>query len=84
VSCIGHAHPRIQKAIAAQLTEVEYAFSPHFTTPAYEALANFLTESTGGVMQKVFVTGSGSEAVEAALKWRGSISLNSRGTPRSG
>ena len=68
MSCIGHAHPRIQKAIAAQLTEVEYAFSPHFTTPAYEALANFLTESTGGVMQKVFVTGSGSEAVEAAIK----------------
>lgn len=68
VSCIGHAHPRVKKAMAAQLDKVEYAFSPHFTTPAYEALARFLVDSTGGVMQKVFVTGSGSEAVEAAIK----------------
>ncbi|KAF2853306.1 class III aminotransferas-like protein [Plenodomus tracheiphilus IPT5] len=68
VSCIGHAHPRILAAITAQLSKVEYTFSPHFSTPAYEALAQFLVDSTGGVMKKVFVTGSGSESIEAAIK----------------
>ncbi|CBY00519.1 similar to class III aminotransferase [Plenodomus lingam JN3] len=68
VSCIGHAHPRMLHAISAQLSKTEYTFSPHFSTPAYEALAQFLVDSTGGVMSKVFVTGSGSEAIEAAVK----------------
>lgn len=68
VSCIGHGHPRVKKAIADQLEAVEYCFSPWFTTPAYERLSKFLTESTGGAMERVFVCGSGAEAVEAALK----------------
>lgn len=51
-----------------QLNTVEYTFSPHFTTDAYERLASFLVDSTGGKMPKVFVTGSGSEAVEACVK----------------
>ncbi|KAL1603734.1 hypothetical protein SLS60_005324 [Paraconiothyrium brasiliense] len=50
-----------------QLDSVEYCFAPHFTTPAYEKLAKFLVDSTNGEMQKVFVTGSGSEAVEATI-----------------
>lgn len=68
VSSIGHANPRVQRAIMTQLNTVDYTFSPHFTTDAYERLAAFLTASTGGKMPKVFVTGSGSEAVEALLK----------------
>lgn len=68
VSCIGHGHPRVKKAIADQLDAVEYCFSPWFTTPAYERLSTFLTASTGGAMERVFVCGSGAEAVEAALK----------------
>lgn len=51
-----------------QLNTVEYTFSPHFTTAAYERLAAYLVASTGGEMQRVFVTGSGSEAIEACLK----------------
>jgi adenosylmethionine-8-amino-7-oxononanoate aminotransferase len=68
VSCIGHNHPRVKRAMQAQLDAVEYCFAPHFTTPAYENLAKFLVDSTNGHLQKVFVTGSGSEAVEAAIK----------------
>ncbi|KAF1964666.1 class III aminotransferas-like protein [Bimuria novae-zelandiae CBS 107.79] len=68
VSCIGHSHPRIHTAISAQLDSCEYAFAPHFSTPAYERLASFLCSSTNGAMKKVFVTGSGAEAVEAAVK----------------
>lgn len=59
VACIGHNHPRVKRAITEQLDAVAYCFSPWFTTGAYERLANFLTESTGGVMEKVFVVGSG-------------------------
>lgn len=68
VSCIGHGHPRVKKAIQDQLEAVEYCFSPWFTTPAYEKLSRYLTESTDGAMSRVFVCGSGAEAVEAALK----------------
>lgn len=68
VACIGHNNPRVKKAITDQLDAVAYCFSPWFTTPAYEKLATFLTESTNGHMEKVFICGSGSEAVEAAIK----------------
>ena len=47
---------------------MEYCFAPHFTTDVYERLATFLVDSTNGLLSKVFVTGSGSEAVEACLK----------------
>lgn len=68
VSCIGHGHPKVKEAIKQQLDTVEYCFSPWFTTDAYEKLATFLTESTNGVMEKVFICGSGAEALEAAIK----------------
>ena len=74
VACIGHNHPRVKKAITEQLDSVAYCFSPWFTTNAYERLANYLTESTGGKMEKVFVVGSGTLAlratsVQAKLTW---------------
>jgi adenosylmethionine-8-amino-7-oxononanoate aminotransferase len=68
VSSIGHNNARVKRAIIDQLDSVEYTFSPHFTTDAYEKLATYLVDSTGGQMSKVFVIGSGSEAVEACLK----------------
>jgi adenosylmethionine-8-amino-7-oxononanoate aminotransferase len=68
VACIGHNNPRVKQAISRQLDSVSYCFSPWFSTTAYENLANYLTASTNGEMEKVFVSGSGSEVVEAALK----------------
>lgn len=68
VSSIGHNNSRVKRAMQQQLDEVEYCFAPHFTTGAYERLAKFLVDSTGGQLSKVFVTGSGSEAVEACVK----------------
>jgi hypothetical protein len=59
VACIGHNNPRVKNAIKEQLDSVAYCFSPWFTTSAYEKLATFLTESTSGHMEKVFVCGSG-------------------------
>ncbi|EME39001.1 hypothetical protein DOTSEDRAFT_92257 [Dothistroma septosporum NZE10] len=68
VACIGHGHPEVKSAILNQLDEVEYCYSPFFTTSASEALAKQLVESTNGEMSKVFIVSSGTEAVEAALK----------------
>lgn len=68
VSCIGHNNARVKRAMQRQLDNVEYCFAPHFTTDAYERLAKFLVDSTDGQLTKVFVTGSGSEAIEACVK----------------
>ena len=70
VSCLGHGHPRVTAAIRAQLEQVEYAHSSFFTNPPAEALARrliALAPEGFGAGLAAFV-GSGSEAVEAALK----------------
>lgn len=68
VSCIGHNCKEIHRAIVDQLEKVEYAYSYYFTTPAAEELAHMMSESTDGEMSRVYIVGSGTEAVEAALK----------------
>ncbi|EAW07163.1 aminotransferase, class III [Aspergillus clavatus NRRL 1] len=68
VSCLGHGHEGVIKAITDQLNELAYCHSAFFGTNASEELAKLLCESTGGKMTKLFVASSGSEAVEAALK----------------
>nr|POF13489.1 putative aminotransferase [Quercus suber] len=68
VACLGHNNARVKKAISDQLDSVAYCYSPFFTTPAAEKLAEALTRSTHGQMSKAFITGSGAEAVEAAMK----------------
>lgn len=70
VSCLGHGHPRVAAAIRAQLDQVEYAHTSFFTNGPAEALAArliALAPDGFGAGLAAFV-GSGSEAVEAALK----------------
>ncbi|KAK4456059.1 pyridoxal phosphate-dependent transferase [Podospora aff. communis PSN243] len=78
VACIGHGRKEIIKAAADQMKECSYVSYAHFKTNAVQQLSEWLIESTGGAMQKVYLLSSGSEAVEAALKlsreyhiWRG-------------
>lgn len=68
VACIGHNNARVKRAVHNQLDKISYCFSPWFSTSAYENLSQYLTSSTNGEMERVFVVGSGAEAVEAALK----------------
>ncbi|KAL4766460.1 aminotransferase, class III [Aspergillus foveolatus] len=68
VSCLGHGHEKIIRAITEQFTKVEYCHTAFFGTEASEDLASLLVDSTGGKLSKLFVVSSGSEAVEAALK----------------
>lgn len=68
VSCLGHGHPDIIKAIKQQLDAVAYAHSSFFTTDACEDLATYLAEKAPGDLDYVYFVSGGSEAVEAALK----------------
>jgi len=68
VSCLGHGHPDIIKAIKQQLDAVAYAHSSFFTTDACEDLATYLAGKAPGDLDYVYFVSGGSEAVEASLK----------------
>ncbi|MQY43969.1 aspartate aminotransferase family protein [Epibacterium sp. SM1969] len=70
VSCLGHDHPKIRKALKEHIDGVAFAHTSFFTNEPAETLAQFLVdrapEGTGD--GRVMFLGSGSEAMEAALK----------------
>ncbi len=66
--CIGHAHPEVNAAIARQLGRVACAYRYLFTTEALEELTALLLGRFGAGFGQVVYCGSGSEAVESALK----------------
>ncbi len=68
VSCLGHGHPDVIRAIKTQLDTVAYAHSSFFTTQVTEDLADFLAQRAPGDLDHVYFVSGGSEAVEAALK----------------
>src|SRR3954463_3900043 len=68
VSCLGHGNPEIVAAVAEQTARVEFVHTGFFTTEPAEELAALIAEMSPGSLDRVWYTGSGSEAVEAALK----------------
>jgi adenosylmethionine-8-amino-7-oxononanoate aminotransferase len=68
VFCLGHAHPEVNAAIAKQMSEIAYAYRYLFTSSALENLTETVLRLCGGAFQDIVYTGSGSEAVESALK----------------
>jgi acetylornithine/N-succinyldiaminopimelate aminotransferase len=62
---LGHAHPRVTAAIAAQAGKLLHT-SNLYEVPIQERLASRLTQIAG--MDKVFFCNSGAEANEAAIK----------------
>jgi adenosylmethionine-8-amino-7-oxononanoate aminotransferase len=68
VSCLGHSHPKILAAMAGQAARFEYVHTGFFTSDAAEDLAALIAEMSPGSLDRVWFTGSGSEAIEAALK----------------
>ena len=68
VSCLGHGHAAVVAAMTAQAQDLEYAHTGFFTTAAAEALASRIAELSPRALDRVWLTSSGSEAVEAALK----------------
>ncbi len=68
VSCLGHDHPVIRKAIKTQLDTLPYAHSSFFTSEPAETLADLLVQHSPDGLERVHFVSSGSEAVEAAIK----------------
>ncbi len=65
VNTLGHAHPRLTKALNAQIGKLMHV-SNLYQIPEQEALADKLCAISG--MQEVFLCNSGCEANEAAIK----------------
>ena len=77
VNALGHAHPTLTAAISAQLGTLGHV-SNFFGTPAQIALAETLLrlgEAPDG--SRVFLTNSGTEAVEAAFKMTRRVATSS-------
>src|SRR5579883_391991 len=68
VSCLGHGHPRVIRALQAQAARLAYAHTGFFTTEVAEQLADRLIAEAPPGIEKVYFVSGGSEAVEAALK----------------
>lgn len=85
VACIGHGHPRVAAAIREQLERVSYVHSSFFTNEPAERLARWLIDRAppGFGEGVVSFLGSGSEAMEAALKMARQYHVE-RGEPSRG
>ncbi len=68
VSCLGHGHPDVVRAMHAQIDKISYAHTSFFTTEVAEALADNLLARAPRGSSHVYLVSGGSEAIEAALK----------------
>jgi acetylornithine/N-succinyldiaminopimelate aminotransferase len=62
---IGHCHPRVVEAVRGQVGRLTHATNLYYTAPGMRLCARLAESSLGG---KVFLTNSGTEAIEAAIK----------------
>ena len=65
---IGHGNREVNAAIAAQLDKVACGYRYLFTSDAMEELTALILGACGPAFSHIVFTGSGSEAVESALK----------------
>jgi 4-aminobutyrate aminotransferase len=68
VVAAGHAHPAVNAAIHAQVDEILHYCSSDFYLPAYADVCARLAALAPMADARVFLSNSGTEAVEAALK----------------
>ncbi len=62
---VGHCHPRVVEAVREQVGRLTHATNLYYTEPALRLSERLSESSLGG---KVFLTNSGTEAIEAAIK----------------
>jgi acetylornithine/N-succinyldiaminopimelate aminotransferase len=62
---VGHCHPRVVEAVREQAGRLTHVTNLYYTEPAIRLSAELAQSSLGG---KVFLSNSGAEAIEAALK----------------
>jgi adenosylmethionine-8-amino-7-oxononanoate aminotransferase len=68
VSCLGHNHPDVMRAMHEQIDRIAYAHTGFFSTAVAEELADHLVAHAPAGMSHVYLVSGGSEAIEAALK----------------
>ncbi|KFG80552.1 putative aminotransferase [Metarhizium anisopliae] len=68
VAIIGHGSQEVQNALAKQAQKVGYVHTQSYSTPVAEELADLILDGTPYGLEKALFLGSGSEAVEAAMK----------------
>lgn len=69
ITCnIGHNHPTVKRAMVEQLDKIAFSYRTQFESQVALDLADKLVELTEGNLEKVYFVGSGSEAVESAIK----------------
>jgi len=64
----GHRHPRLDAALAAQAAKVAHTTNLGLSNPTTVEFASRLVEVAPAGLEKVFFSGDGSSAIEAALK----------------
>jgi adenosylmethionine-8-amino-7-oxononanoate aminotransferase len=80
VSCLGHGHPVVTRAIARQAEAIAYAHTSFFTSEPAEALADRLAAAAPAGLNRVYFVDNGSAAVETALKMARQYQIE-RGAP---
>jgi adenosylmethionine-8-amino-7-oxononanoate aminotransferase len=68
VSCMGHGHPDVVRAVQEQAGKLSFAHTAFFTNEPQEDLASRLAARFGEKDAKVWFTSGGSESNESALK----------------
>ena len=68
VSCLGHGHPDVIRAMHEQIDRIAYAHTSFFSTAVAEELADHLVAHAPAGISHVYLVSGGSEAIEAALK----------------
>lgn len=68
VAVIGHGNEEVTAALVEQAHKVSYVHTQAFTTPVAEELADIVLEGNTSGLEMAFFVGSGSEAVETAMK----------------
>ncbi|KAH8202462.1 hypothetical protein TruAng_003362 [Truncatella angustata] len=80
VACIGHGNKEVIEAMVAQAMNISYVPWGFFENSAKLALSEWFSSTSGGHFNKVYITCSGSEAIEGAMKlareyfvWKGEM-----------
>jgi adenosylmethionine-8-amino-7-oxononanoate aminotransferase len=68
VSNIGHGHPRILQAVQRQAQKTFFAYRTQFENEPAVELAARIVDCSAPHLDRIFYVGSGSEAVETAMK----------------
>lgn len=68
VACIGHNNEEVLAAATQQMRNVSYVHTGAYTTTAAESLASIVLDGNPHGLEKAFFVGSGSEAMDAAMK----------------